>query len=55
MTDRDAETEPMSNEQAAENLRDDPALGAGLADPHTDNPGTDDDATTPDGAVSEQE
>jgi hypothetical protein len=55
MTDRDAGAESMSNEEAAELVRNDPALGAGEPDPHGNNEGVDDDATTPDAAVSNEE
>jgi hypothetical protein len=55
MTDRDAGDKAMTNEQAAEIVRNDPALGADSPDPHADNVGTDDDATTPDRAVTEKD
>lgn len=46
---------PQSTEEAAELIRNDPALGAESTDPHEDTSGLDDDATTPDGAVSNEE
>ena len=54
MTDRDSGTEPLTNEQAAELIRNEPALRAGSTD-EDDNSGTDDDATTPDTAVTERD
>ncbi len=51
MTDQ---TEPMDHDQAAEIVENEPALG-GWSDPDENNPGTDDDATTPDQAVTEQD
>jgi|tagenome__1003787_1003787.scaffolds.fasta_scaffold18604765_1 hypothetical protein len=53
MTDHDPA--PMSTEEAAERIRNEPALGADSPDPHEDTSGTDDDATSPDGAVSNEE
>ncbi len=46
---------PRTSEEAAELIRNDPALGADSPDPDADTSGLDDDATTPDGAVSNQE
>ena len=54
MTDHDSGVEPMTDEQAAQLVRSEPALRAGTAD-EDDNSGTDDDATTPDTAVTEQD
>lgn len=53
MTDTDPSPEDLG--EAAERVRHDPALGADSPDPDDDNQGIDDDATTPDGAVSDQE
>jgi hypothetical protein len=55
MTDPDRDSAPRSSEEAAEQIRNDPALGADSPDPHEDTSGLDDDATTPDGAVSNEE
>jgi hypothetical protein len=55
MTEPRDDPAPRTNEEAAELIRNDPALGALSPDPHEDTSGTDDDATTPDGAVSNEE
>ena len=55
MTDHDDDAKPFTNEQAAELLRNDPALTAGSAGAQEENQGTDDDATTPDTAVTDQD
>ncbi len=55
MTEPDPDPAPRSSEEAAELIRNDPALGADSPDPHADTSGVDDDATTPDGAVTNEE
>ena len=51
MTDHNA----LFHDQAADLVRNDPALAAGSEDEQENNEGTDDDATTPDQAVTEQD
>jgi hypothetical protein len=51
----DPDPAPRSSEEAAERIRNDPALGADSPDPQEDTGGLDDDATTPDSAVSNKE
>jgi hypothetical protein len=47
--------EPIDHEEAARLVREEPALRAEPTGPEDGNPGTDDDATTPDRAVSDAE
>jgi hypothetical protein len=55
MSDQDAGDQAMSREEAARVVREEPALQGEPAGAEDDNQGTDDDATTPDRAVSNQE
>ena len=45
----------FSHDETAEIVESDPALGAGWSDPEENDSQTDDDATTPDQAVTEQD
>jgi hypothetical protein len=51
----DTEDRPQSTEEAARVVQDEPALQASPTGPDEENQGIDDDATTPDRAVSNQE
>jgi hypothetical protein len=55
MNRQDDEDRPQSNEEAARLVQQEPALGAEPTALDDGDEGVDDDATTPDGAVSNQE
>jgi hypothetical protein len=55
MTRQEADDRQMSTDEAARLVSEDPALGAGLTHEQDNDEAVDDDATTPDRAVSNDE